>query len=288
MLTPYSEDSAVDFPALDAYTEWLIQCGSAGLFPVALSGEMFELSEAERLAVATSVVAVANGRVPVAASVLGEVEELADASRAMAATGVDIVVLNAASLASQDEDDATIKPRVEHILEANPGVSFGIYECPRPYHRILSTETVGWLARTGRFVFFKETSGSLERMAARVKVSEGTPLKIYNAGIGNLRESLTVGTSGLSGWVVNTHPDWVAWICENPDHPDAEAIQASLRNIQHEFDSTYPSSAKFLVELRSGNSFPVEGRWRPSPVDREAMRRLEATLPPSIPVAANS
>ena len=69
MLTPFSADLSVDWDVLDRYTDWLIAHDAAGLFPVALSGEMYEMPEAERLEVARRVVDRAAGRVPVLASI---------------------------------------------------------------------------------------------------------------------------------------------------------------------------------------------------------------------------
>ena len=69
MLTPFSADgTSVDFQALKLLTEWYIESGSVGLFPVAQSGEMFHLSSAERLRVAQCVKDTAAGRVPVIAT----------------------------------------------------------------------------------------------------------------------------------------------------------------------------------------------------------------------------
>ena len=52
MLTPFHDDLSIDLEALDRYTDWLVEQGAAGLFPVALSGEMYDLTEEERLLVA--------------------------------------------------------------------------------------------------------------------------------------------------------------------------------------------------------------------------------------------
>ena len=68
MLTPFNENRSIDWVALDAYTDWLIELGSAGLFAVALSSEMYDLSHDERLELSARVVARAAGRVPVVAS----------------------------------------------------------------------------------------------------------------------------------------------------------------------------------------------------------------------------
>ena len=283
MLTPFLAGSGaelvVDDAALDAYTDWLIEHGSAGLFPVALSGEMFELTEEVRLSIARRVVARSAGRVPVIASVAeaGTAESIAAEVAKVAETGVDAVVLIAALLMEESEDESGLQAKLRVILDLNPGVTFGIYECPLPYHRILSTEAVAWIAQTGRFTFFKETSHSVELMADRVAVSAGTPMKVYNAGIESLVESLAVGVSGLSGWVVNVYPEYVAWIVANAtgaDDAEALAVQAALDAVERGMGPTYPNSAKHLLAQRSALTFPAISRWRSLPINEAELDAL--------------
>lgn len=282
MLTPYAEDGAVDFDALDRYTDWLIELGSGGLFPVALSGEMFDLSEDERLAIANRVVERAAGRVPVAAAVVetGGADATAAAVRRMAATGVDVVVLVASVALAEDDDERMLRATVERILDTAPDVALGIYECPLPYHRLLSDETVAWLAETGRFTFFKDTSHEVARMAARVRSVHGTPLRIYDAGIENLAQSVGVGVVGMSGWISNVYPDAVAELTALADaegaSPRALDLQRALTDAEQRMGATYPSSAKRLVSLRSGIAFRDDSRWRPAPVDGADMERILA------------
>jgi 4-hydroxy-tetrahydrodipicolinate synthase len=282
MLTPYLEDGSIDFDALDRYTDWLIELGSGGLFPVALSGEMFDLSEAERLAIANRVVERAAGRVPVAAAVIatGGPDATAAAVRRMAETGVDVVVLVASVALAEGDDERMLHTTVERLLDSAPGVALGIYECPLPYHRILTDDTVSWLAATGRFTFFKETSHDVARMAERARGAHGTPMRVYNAGIENLAESIEVGVVGMSGWISNVYPDAVAELTALADAegatPRALELQRALTDAEQRMGATYPSSAKRLVRMRSGIGFADHSRWRPAPVDGAEMERIIA------------
>jgi 4-hydroxy-tetrahydrodipicolinate synthase len=283
MLTPFTGDDRLDLPVLDRYTDWLMDRGAAGLFPVALSGEMYELDEPERLAVATRVAARAAGRVPVAAAIAdaGTSVETAAAVGRMAATGVDIVVLVASVVLSESDEEGRLRDVVAAVIEENPDVTLGIYECPLPHHRVLSDEAVAWLAATDRFAFFKETSHDLERMRRRVALAEGSGMRIFNAGIENLAESLTVGVAGLSGWVANVYPDGVGRVCELGDGsevPSAEALelQAALVAVEQRMAPSYPNSAKALVELRAGIGFAPRSRWRSTEVDEDELAAIIA------------
>ncbi|WP_353807711.1 dihydrodipicolinate synthase family protein [Agromyces sp. SYSU T00194] len=279
MLTPFTDDDRVDVDVLDRYVDWLIERGAAGLFPVALSGEMYELSRAERLAVAGRVVARAAGRVPVCAAVAepGSTAETAARVAELAAVGVDIVVLVASVVLAEGDDEAALRAIATEVARAQPGVALGIYECPLPYHRVLGDDTVAWLARTGRFAFFKETSHDVERMRARVAGADGSPMRIYNAGIESFAESVAVGVGGLSGWVANVYPDAAGEVFDAARRGDADraaALQAALVEVEERMGPTYPGSAKHLVELRAGIGMRTASRWRPSEVDAAELARV--------------
>jgi 4-hydroxy-tetrahydrodipicolinate synthase len=283
MLLPLLDDSSIDWSTLDDYTDWLIEHGSAGLFPVALSGEMYNLSAPERLRVARRVVERSAGRVPVIASVVesGPAAVHARAATELAATGVDAVVLIASMILDEGGEESELIAKVEVILAVNPEVNFGIYECPLPYHRILSTETVRWLAETGRFVFFKETSHDVALMSERVRAAVGTPMKVYNAGIETLVDSLLIGVSGLSGWVVNVHPEKVAWLCANAgviDYTAAKLAEDALDRVERGMGPTYPNSAKYLVDSRSRLGMNVISRWHSSSIDEPQLESIAARL----------
>lgn len=283
MLTPFHDDLSIDLEALDRYTDWLVEQGAAGLFPVALSGEMYDLTEEERLLVARRVVERAAGRVPVLASSVefGDAAALAESVRRMAATGVDAVVLIASVLLGEGDDESLLREKVSAVIAANPGVALGIYECPLPHHAVLSLDTVAWLAQQGPFVFFKETSHDVAEMGRRVDVAASSRMRVFNAGIESLVESLDVGTAGLSGWVVNVYPELVQWLAEHgsASSPEAVRLQAALDAVERTMAPSYPASAKRLVALRSGIGFGLAGRWKPGQqVDEAELRGLIAEV----------
>ena len=209
------------------------------------------------------------------------VAETAAAVARMSATGVDIVVLVASVMLAEDDPERRLRDVVAAVIEADSSTVVGIYECPLPYHRVLSDEAVAWLAATGRFAFFKETSHDLDRMRRRVELAEGSGMQIFNAGIENLAESLTVGIAGLSGWVANVFPDGVARVhglADGTAEPTTEALelQAALVDVEHRMGGSYPNSAKALVELRAGIGFAPRSRWRPAQVNEAEVAAILA------------
>ena len=277
MVTPFTPAGAVDYPALEALVEWYIAKGVDGLFAVCQSSEMFFLSEEERVAIARFVVEKADGRVPVVVSghVSGEMAaQIRELSR-MAETGAQAVVLVTNRLAQQGEDESVWKANAVKLMEALPGCTFGLYECPYPYKRLLSPELLRWCAETGRFAFLKDTCCDIAQIRARLAAVAHTDLKLFNANSATLLDSLRAGANGFCGVMANFHPELYVWLCKNweEDPPRAElladfATVASLAELQ-----MYPVNAKYHLR-RCGVPMELMSRSK-DPKDWNALRQKE-------------
>lgn len=269
MLTPFTESKEVDWDGLAALTEWYLASGVQGLFAVCLSSEMYDLEDDERLKVAEHVVDVVNGRVPIFASGTfgGPGVRHSEFARKVADTGVDGVVVIAAQMADEGDGDDVWKDNVSRLLEETD-VDLGIYECPRPYHRLLEPETLAWCASTNRFKFIKETSRSMSTIVQKIDAVKGTPLRFYNANTATLLDSLKAGGDGFCGISANVYPDLHVWLCENfesrPD--DARALQCFLTVAEKAVGFNYPGSSKlYLMSSRSTYSICLQStRFRVS------------------------
>ncbi len=82
----------------------------------------------------------------------------------------------------------------EQLLElaelTDPRVPLAVYELPEPEHRLLSADEVGNIARTGRFVFMKDTCRQIEPFTAKVAAARGTALKVFQTNMTILPPSL--------------------------------------------------------------------------------------------------
>ncbi len=265
MLTPFESDGEIDRQGLAALVDWYVDAGVAGLFTVCLSSEMFELAPDERLEVAEFVVEETDGRVPVVAT--GNLAETVDDQvagiRAMAGTGVDGVVLNVAEVADNRADEEQWLENFDDILERTNEIPLGLYECPRPYHRLLSRSAVEHAASSGRVSFLKDTCGDRNQLGARADAVAGTSMRIYNANVATLMDSLESGAHGFSGTLANVCPELLAWLCEHVEsEPDqAAALQRSLTMIDHAIRSGYPAFAK-AYQQRWGSEMTTRCRTR--------------------------
>lgn len=267
MLTLFTDDNEVDYPAMGRLVDWYIENGAAGLFAVCQSSEMVQLSLEERVELARFVKQHAGDRVPVVASghISDAIEEQIAETRAIAATGIDAFVLVTSRVCGKDESDETWKSLVTQILDAVPDVDFGLYECPAPYHRLLTPEVIAWCGATGRFTFMKETSSEPTQDIAKVQAAKGSRLKIYNTNGNSILTTLRGGGSGYCGIMGNFHPDLYVWLCENwESQPEkAELLQTILGPLVLFEGRLYPTSAKYLLQQEGlGNS--LQTRVRPS------------------------
>jgi len=275
MLTPFQADGAIDWAALDELTEWYLDAGVAGLFSVAQSSEMYNLTEAERLAVATRVVRLTAGRVPVVAAGTfgGPIEEQAGFVRRMADTGVSGVVVLTCQLAAAEEADDVWRANAERLLAATGEVELGLYECPQPYKRLLSPELIGWAARTGRFRFHKDTSCMTEPIRAKIAAVRGTPFRFYNANTATLLGSLQAGGHGYSGIAANYFPELYVWLCREFERQPERALrlQRFLGVADRLVSHKYPRSAKIFLATRGLRLGPTCRVGNPEFVEEELL-----------------
>jgi 4-hydroxy-tetrahydrodipicolinate synthase len=267
MVTPFDEKGDIDWYALEKMVEWYISHGVAGLFAVCQSSEMFFLSLKERVELAAAVRRMARGRVQVVASghVSDAREDQLDEIRAIAATGVDAVVLITNRLARQDQDDGVWKASARMILDASPDTVFGLYECPYPYKRLLNPHLLAWCEQTGRFAFLKDTCCDVGQIRAKLEAVKGTSLKVYNANSATLLETLDMGVAGFSGVMANMHPELYVWLCNNwQNAPDmARQVQEFLGVTSVAISGMYPVDAKYYMQLE-GLPLTLNTRVKPA------------------------
>jgi 4-hydroxy-tetrahydrodipicolinate synthase len=283
MLTPFDDDGAIDWSALDALIEWYLEAGSAGLFAVCLSSEMYMLTEEERLRLAAHVASRARDRAPVVASGTfgGPIERQAAFVRRMAQTGVDAVVAIPCQLASPDEGDEVLRDRLEQLMAMTEPVPLGLYECPSPYHRVLSCELIGWAARSGRFLYHKDTQADVEPVRAKLDAIRGTLLGLYDASTPTVLASLLAGASGVSPIGANYYADLYVWMCQHYADRAGEAreLQRMLAVMEGVASSAYPVAAKWYLQQAG---LPLSTRCRVSAAaltyhDRAMLQALRDT-----------
>ena len=249
MLTPFTADEQIDYPALAKLIDWYLEKGVDALFAVCQSSEMQFLSLQERVELARFVVQHVDGRIPVFASghisddIAAQKEELL----AMAQTNIDALVLVTNHLDPRNEGSETFFATLNTLLDALPKeLPLGLYECPAPYRRLLTDDEFSWCANSGRFVVLKDVRCDLPTVERRVKLAQGTPLNVINANAAIAWPAILAGSQGFSGVFTNFHPELYSWLWHNGKTQralaDELAIFLSLGAVTETLG--YPKNAK--------------------------------------------
>ncbi len=252
MVTPFTDNDRIDYISLEKFIYKLEDDGSDGLFAVCQSSEMFYLTLKEQLELASFVKKTARIDVIASGHTQTSPGEQLDAMKAMEQTGVDAVVLLSNAFAGEDEDDDVLLANMDYFLRNfHSEIPLGIYECPYPYKRLLSTRVLKYIIDTGRFAMMKDTSCDASIIGERVKVIGNSGFGLYNANAQTLAYSTLKGCAGFSGVHANISTKLVAYIMKNPI--PMNNYQAEVHGLYYEFahfmsNSGYPVSAKIMLQ----------------------------------------
>ncbi len=254
MITPFTQENEIDEPAVAALMDWYAAHGCDGVFAVCQSSEMFFLTLEERVRLAGLCVRHAGGRVQVIASghISDTHEEQLLEIRGIWETGVSAVVLVTNRMAAAKESDSVWIENAQRLLDAFPEVTFGMYECPYPYKRLISEKMLIWMVKSGRIAFLKDTCCHAETIRRRLSIiDQHTPpgaqrMGLYNANTMTLLESLRDGADGFCGVMGNLHPDLYRWLFQNfrAEPGRAADLQAALTLLSGLEAHAYPVCAK--------------------------------------------
>ncbi len=252
MITPF-RNGKIDEPAVRKLVDWYADQGCDGIFAVCQSSEMAFLSLEERIFLAKTVVEQSAGRMQVVAS--GHVSDSLDAQaaeiNAISQTGIDAFVWVSNRLDPHNDGDGVWLRNAQVLLEmTDPDIPLGIYECPKPYKRLLTPKILDWCKATGRFRFIKDTCCDPEMLTARLEQLAGSGILLFNANAQTLLHSLRHGAAGYSGIMANFHPALLKWVCDHSDSPAVEDIFNTLSMLAFTEDPAYPCTAKqYLNDL---------------------------------------
>jgi 4-hydroxy-tetrahydrodipicolinate synthase len=275
MITPFTDNNKIDYKAVKYLTEWYISRGCDGIFAVCQSSEMFFLSEQEKLDLARAVKDAAAGRVRVIASghtaddKSKQIEELGH----MAETGVDAVVLVSNRLAKQNEYESVFRNNFNDILRQLPNTAFGMYECPYPYLRLLTTEFLADSAAKQHLVFLKDVSCAQGIQRERIEAVCGTELALFNANTATLLDSLIAGYDGYNGVMANFHIDIYKWMYMHfREQPELAREVSDFLTLAAVCEArAYPVNAKFHCN-QTGIPMSIQTRSRDKNILNENAR----------------
>lgn len=256
MLTPFLENNQIDNKGLQDLTHFYINTGADGLFANCLSSEMFQLTDKERLQVIHTVVSSAQSTIPVVATgtFSRDLKKCSEFIKQVYDTGVDAVIVITNLLADIEDGDDVFKKNMETLIKLTEDIPLGVYECPDPYKRLLSTQLIQWLGETERFLYHKDTSCNPEAIKNKLKVIEGSNLSLYNANTTTALYSLDIGARGISPIGANLYPELYTFMIREfklkGKTESLSQLNAQLDMMDAIVEQCYPFSAKYFLQER--------------------------------------
>ena len=125
----------------------------------------------------------------------------------------------------------------------------------------MTPEMVKWCADTGRFYFVKDTCCDLELIKKKLAVLPGTNLKLYNANVTTLLDSLKAGACGFSGVMANMQCGLYAKLCADFEKEPLEELMDELAICALVERQVYPINARYYLQME-GLDINLKSRMR--------------------------
>ncbi len=227
MITPFDASGAVDLKATARFVDWQIKLGIHGLVPLGSTGEFLSLTDAEKSAVAETVIATAAGRVPVLIGTGAEsTDDVIRYSREAEALGADGVMIIPPFYSTPTEDEL-----FEHYRRIGAALSIPImlYNNPATANVDLTPQLVARLSRIDNVRYIKESTMDVTRIRDILEFC-GDRMTVFG-GIMGFESFL----AGAEGWVAvgsNLMPREMAEIFELcADKGDIEGARAVYHKV---------------------------------------------------------
>lgn len=271
MLTPFTENGGIDWPAYARYTEWQAARQPAGLFPVCGSSEMMWLTASERSQLVAETIRRA-GNLPVIATgnLDPDIHQHADEARRIADLGAAAIVLVPPPQVSGD--NARYHDYIASLAAALPCPVL-VYEWPLVNNYLMDTQVFAELAREGVIAGIKDTTCTYEGILAKQRVAADAI--VYQANTPFMLDSLEMGAQGIMAITSTAQPDLVIalWNAYHSGSGSAHAVHRELVYLDALLRLAYPATAKYLMNLR-GVPMSTYTRW-PVKLDAEIRKAFD-------------
>jgi 4-hydroxy-tetrahydrodipicolinate synthase len=278
MVTPLTAGDEINVPALRRLTNYLIQGGVHGLFPVGSQGEFWALSADEKRRMWEAVVEETNGRVPVYAGTAAlTTREAIALTRLAEESGADAVSVLTPFYISPNEDELHNHYRaiaestsLPILLYANPGRTGGIRISPGLLARLAEIENI---------VGIKDSSGDLQLTAEYIRAVP-SDFAVLMGRDTLILAGLLYGAKGAIAATGNVVPALVVSIYERFKAGDLEGArdaQRALAPLRLAFSwGTFPVVIKEALDLMGMEGGPA--RAPVGPMSDEKREQLTEVL----------
>ena len=251
IITPFTAEGAVDYPALDRLLDFQIDNGTDAIIICGTTGESSTLSEAEHSDVIAHTVKYVNHRVPVIAGTgSNDTQTAIMLSKQAEDDGADAVLVVTPYYNKATQNG--LKMHFKLIAEAIH-VPVILYNVPSRTGCNIQPETAVWLARNvENIVAIKEASGNISQIGHLFAIANGD-IDVYSGNDDQIVPLLSLGGKGVISVLSNIAPRQTHEIVQkyhDGDVAGSAKMQLEAMNLINAlFCEVYPIPVKKASEL---------------------------------------
>jgi 4-hydroxy-tetrahydrodipicolinate synthase len=225
LVTPMSDDGAIDYPALEALVDWHVSEGTSAIVSVGTTGESATLDMDEHIEVIRRTVKAAAGRIPVIAGTgANSTSEAIELTQGAKSAGAQACLLVTPYYNKPPQEGL-----YRHYLALAEAVEIPqiLYNVPGRTGCDLLPATVARLMSVPNIVGLKEAVGDPERVAALLALRRPPHFALYSGDDATARTSILAGFQGDISVTANVAPGAMARMCAAALAGDAAAAEAA-------------------------------------------------------------
>lgn len=228
LVTPMTNDGAIDEAALEALVEFHIKNGTDAIVAVGTTGESATLDEEEHCYVMRRTVILARGRIPVIGGTgSNSTTEAIALTRCAKEAGVAACLLVTPYYNKPTQEGMYLHFKAVADAVAIPQI---LYNVPGRTAVDLLPETVARLAKVKNIIGIKEATGNLDRARALLQLC-GPQFELYSGDDATSMEFMLLGGHGVISVTANVAPKAMHELCVAAlvgDRTKATAINDTL------------------------------------------------------------
>jgi len=278
MITPFDDDEKVDCKALKKMTNYLIDAGVHGVFPLGSTGENYGIDFDEKRKVIETVLEAANNRVPVYAGTgaITTKESVRLTEMASKIGGVDALSVITPYFITPNQDEL-----YEHYksIASSTDLPIILYNNPGRTGVSISLDLILRLSKIDNIVGIKDSSGDMNQ-AAEIVRRTGSDFSVLSGRDTLIYGFLAYGAHGSVAATANIVPELVVSIYELYQKGELQAsleAQFRLAPLRMAFSlGSFPVIMKEGLKLRG---IDVGNALRPiQPLSVEAREKLKEII----------
>ncbi len=248
LVTPMTDDGAIDETALEALVEFHIENGTDAIVAVGTTGESATLDEEEHCFVIRRVVSIANGRIPVIAGTgSNSTREAIELTQCAREAGADACLLVTPYYNKPTQEGLYLHHKAVAEAVDIPQI---LYNVPGRTAVDMQTNTVARLAKVPNIVGIKEATGDISR-ARDILAACGPEFDLYSGDDATAMEFMLAGGHGVISVTANVAPRAMHDMCIAAmagDEQKATAINELLMRLHQDlFVEANPIPVKWAL-----------------------------------------